>query len=114
MILRSSESNESVSHLLFQCSLAKAVWAIVAHCLGASNVPRNFNQCWAWCEQWLPYGNKFHAIGIAAICWAIWKTRNSARFEGKVVTSPIHILYVMLVCLWSTGQVYFWMKTRSS
>jgi len=72
--------------------LAKAVWAIVAHCLGASNVPRNFNQCWAWCEQWLPYGNKFHAIGIAAICWAIWKTRNSACFEGKAVTSPIHVI----------------------
>jgi len=86
------ECNESVSHLLFQCSLAKAVWAVVAHCVGASNVPRNFNQCWAWCEQWLPYGNKFHAIGIVAICWAIWKTRNSACFEGKVVTSPIHVI----------------------
>ena len=86
------ECNESVSHLLFQCSLAKAVWAVVAHCLGASNVPRNLNQSWAWCEQWLPYGTKFHAIGIAAICWAIWKTRNSACFEDKVVTSPIHVI----------------------
>ena len=62
------DSNESVSHLLFQCSMAKAVWAIVAYCLGASNVPRSFDQCWTWCEKWLPFGEKFHAIGIAAIC----------------------------------------------
>ena len=87
------DSNESVSHLLFQCSMAKAVWAIVAYCLGASNVPRSFDQCWTWCEKWLPFGEKIHAIGIAAICWAIWKTRNSVCFEGKVVTSPITTIY---------------------
>lgn len=37
------DEDEAVTHLFFQCSMAKAVWAIVAHCLGASNVPRNFN-----------------------------------------------------------------------
>jgi len=38
------DQDESVTHLLFQCSMARAVWAIVTHCLGASNVPRNFHQ----------------------------------------------------------------------
>jgi hypothetical protein len=65
------ENEEFVTHLLFQCSMAKAVWAIVAHCIGASNIPGNFNQSWTWCEKWLPFGEKIHAIGIAAICWAI-------------------------------------------
>ena len=27
--------DETISHLFFQCSTAKAVWAITAHCLGA-------------------------------------------------------------------------------
>lgn len=67
---------ESVNHLLFQCSMSKAVWAITAHCIGASDIPRTFDQCWSWVEKWLPFGQKFHAIGIAAICWAIWKARN--------------------------------------
>jgi hypothetical protein len=40
----------------------------------------------------LPFGEKFHAIGIAAIYWAIWKTRNGVCFEGKVITSPITII----------------------
>jgi hypothetical protein len=83
------DQNESISHLLFQCSMAKAEWGIVAFSLGATNVPRNFNQCWSWCEKWLPHGQKFHAIGIAAICWTVWKTRNNICFQGKNVTSPI-------------------------
>ena len=86
------DRDESVSHLLFQCSMAKAVWGIVAFSLGATNVPRNFNQCWMWCEKWLSHRQNFHAIGIAAICWAIWKTRNNICFQGKKVTSPITII----------------------
>jgi hypothetical protein len=74
---------ESASHLFFQCSTAKAVWAIVARCIGANNVPKSLNQCWLWCERWLPFGKQFHTMGIAAICWAIWKTRNKVCFEEK-------------------------------
>jgi hypothetical protein len=72
--------------------MAKAVWGIVAFCLGASNVPRSFSQCWNWCECWLPVGQKFHVIGIAAVCWAIWKTQNNVCFQGKIITSPITIV----------------------
>jgi hypothetical protein len=42
------EQDESISHLLFQCSCAKAVWEVVAHCIGADNIPKTINQCWAW------------------------------------------------------------------
>jgi hypothetical protein len=72
--------------------MAKAVWAIVAHCLGASDVSKNFDQCWYWCDKWLPFGKQFHAVGIAAVCWAIWKTRNNVCFQDKVVTSPLTII----------------------
>jgi len=27
---------------------AKAVWAIVARCIGANNVPKSLSQCWLW------------------------------------------------------------------
>jgi len=37
--------NESLSHLFFQCSTAKAVWAIIVKCIDANNVPRSFDQC---------------------------------------------------------------------
>ena len=64
----------------------------MAVCFGASNVPRSLNQCWEWCEKWLPLGKKFHTLGIAAVCWAIWKARNKLCFEGKLILNPISIV----------------------
>lgn len=80
--------NETIDHLLFQCSVAKSVWAIVAFSLGANNVPTSLSQCWTWCEKWFPFGQKFRTLGIAAICWALWKTRNKICFEGKDLHDP--------------------------
>jgi len=52
----------------------------------------NLQQCWRWCEIWLPFGKKFHPWGIGAICWAIWKCRNKASFEKKLITSSVEII----------------------
>jgi hypothetical protein len=85
------QSEESVTHLLFSCPIAKSVWVIVATCLGASNVPVSFDQCWAWCERWIPNAKQFHVVGVASICWAIWKTRNRICFEKKKLKNPLEI-----------------------
>lgn len=84
--------NESLSHLFFQCNTARAVWAIVAKSLGATDVPSSFEQCWRWCDKWLLKGQQFHTVGIAAICWALWKARNKTCFEKKPLPNPIAII----------------------
>jgi hypothetical protein len=75
----------SAEHLFFHCNIAKAVWAVFAICFGANNVPNSISQCWNWSEKWLPGGNKFHSLGIAAILWAIWKYRNKVYFKGYIM-----------------------------
>lgn len=66
---------------------------LLYYCLGTSNVPRSFEQCWSWCEKWLPFSKKFHAIGIAGPFVGLsGKTPNSMCFEGKIMTSPITII----------------------
>lgn len=40
-----------------------------------------------------------YTVGLAAMCWLIWKARNSVRFEGKRVKSPTEI--VCMVCFFS-------------
>jgi hypothetical protein len=77
------DNEETISHLFFQCPVARAIWLVVAKCFGASNIPTNFQQCWIWCDKWLPFGEKYHPWGIAAICWAIWKCRNRAVLTKK-------------------------------
>lgn len=85
-------NDENLQHLFFTCSNARAVWAIVAYSVGASNIPNSLEQCWNWCRTWLPNGRQFHTFGIAAILWAIWKSINSICFENKKNISPSSIV----------------------
>lgn len=64
-----------------------------AKCFGANTVPRTLDQCWNWCEKWLPLGKKFHVCGAAAICWAIWKARNKVCFDKIMIKNPLDIVY---------------------
>jgi len=52
----------------------------------------NLHQCWQWCERWFPFGKKYHPWGIGAICWAIWKCRNKASFDKKLIKDPLEII----------------------
>ena len=64
---------------------------------------QSLNQSWTWCEKWLLEGKKFHTIGIAAVCWSIWKTRNKCCFEDKIIKNPISVVCYAcaLMCSWA-------------
>ena len=83
---------ETVDHLFFQCPTAKEVWGIIGTCLGADNTPRDMNQYKNWLNFWLPNGASVHMLGFAAICWAIWKSRNRACFDNKILRNPAEIV----------------------
>jgi hypothetical protein len=40
----------------------------------------------------LPGGNKMYMLGLAAVCWAIWKARNRTCFDKKHIKSPLDII----------------------
>lgn len=83
---------ETTDHLFFQCPTAKVVWAGVAQCIGATNIPLNIKQYWLWADTHFPNCKQIHGFGIAAICWAIWKARNKACFERKLIKHPAEII----------------------
>lgn len=76
---------------------------VIATVIGATNIPTSISQCWERCESWLPMGKKFHLWGISAICWAIWKARNRACLDGRIIRNPIEILChaAALMCFWT-------------
>lgn len=92
------DDNET-SSLFFSYPTAEVVWACIANkCLGADNIPRNLSQCWEWwCEAWLPQGRKCPVWGVAAICWAIWKARNKACFDKKLINSKLQIEQTLVI-----------------
>lgn len=75
--------NESILHLLFECSMAKYVWSIVEMVVGGDCKPSSFDQFCYWVKIFIPRAEKLHLVGLAGICWALWRTRNNVCFDGK-------------------------------
>jgi hypothetical protein len=47
-----------------------------------------------------------YVLGLAAICWAIWKARNRTCFEKKPIKSPLDVLYSGCVFLQYWAGLY--------
>ncbi|PNT75212.1 hypothetical protein BRADI_1g28723v3 [Brachypodium distachyon] len=69
----------------------------------------------AWCGQ-VSFAQQFprlfsisnEVVGLAAICWAIWKLRNRACFEKKLIRSPAEI-----ICLACAFMKYWpWLQSN--
>jgi hypothetical protein len=57
-------------------------------------------QYWYWIHKILPQTPNLYAVGLAAVVWAIWRTRNAVCFDNKRVKSPTKI--VCLICSFLT------------
>jgi hypothetical protein len=66
------------------------------------NRPTSFSQFFWWFPQFFPASRNVQIAGVAAICWAIWKLRNKACFEGKLIHSPVE-----LIC-YATVFIKYW------
>jgi hypothetical protein len=86
------DKEETISHLFFECNVARVVWGIITQCMGVINIPTNLSQYWCWIKNWLLGGNKVYTFGLAVVCWAVWKMRNKACFEKIRVKHPMEIL----------------------
>jgi hypothetical protein len=86
-------SPESMNHLFFECPVSKVTWGVIATCFSQNNRPLSYDQFWAWISKALPGGESFYMFGLAAICWATWKSRNRACFEKKLIKNPCEIFF---------------------
>jgi hypothetical protein len=69
----------------------------VAKSIGANTRPGNFSQFFWWFPRHVPASRNVQILGVAAICWAIWKLRNRSCFEGKLIKSPIKLIHYATV-----------------
>lgn len=78
----------------------------MAWTIGANCRPESFEQFKSWVHFFMPQGKNFHFVGLAAICWAIWKLKNRKCFEGKLLRSPTELVCYACVFInyWSGLQ----------
>jgi hypothetical protein len=89
--------NESISHMFFTCVAAKYVWSTVAKAVGATDRPGSFTQFFWWFPNLVPASRNVQIAGLATICWAIWKLRNRACFDKKLIKSPSELISLSVV-----------------
>jgi hypothetical protein len=82
--------------------MARYIWSLIAYIVGANCRPSSFDQFWVWVDIFLRNNKKIHFVGLSAICWAVWKTRNTIHFEKKSIRSPTEI-----ICLASSFIIYW-------
>ena len=99
-------SPESVEHLFFGCVMSRYCWSLVSIVVNADCRPGSFPQFWVWANKFMPCHKKLHMIGLAAICWALWLTRNAISFERKKCRSLTEIicLAVSFISYWAGLQ----------
>jgi hypothetical protein len=93
------DEKEDGNHLFFGCLTAKYIWSLLAYSLGTICRSRNLEQYLVWIHNTLPQDPQMHAVGLAIVCWAVWKTRNKVCFENKRVKSPTEIVCMMCTFL---------------
>ena len=97
--------DETITHLFFQCKLARSIWSVIQV---ASNLypPRSAANIFG---NWLRgIDHKYRIlirVGAIAIIWSLWLCRNEMVFNDKP-SSPLQVLYrcTALFRLWSPLQ----------
>ena len=84
---------ENIAHLFFNCSSASLLWRIIYITFGLSR-PNSVNHLFG---SWLRGLTKSHKnlvyTGIAALCWAIWRSRNDIVFQKIKNQTSLQILF---------------------
>jgi hypothetical protein len=90
-------THETILHLFFTCTAAKFLWSMVGTAVGAHNRPGSFAQYFWWMPNHSNVSRNVQIVGLAAICWAIWKARNKACFEKIYPKNPVDLIYHTVV-----------------
>jgi len=85
---------ETVDHLLFQCPAAMVTWCWVRDSLSWPRIPTPITSFQDICvEVAASYSSEFMWWIVAAVGWALWKSRNDLVFSNIIDKSPKQVAY---------------------
>ena len=87
------DSNESIDHIFMSCPFAKILWRLLFF---AYNVPlptRITNMFGNWLNGMRKDNKHKFRIGVAALCWSLWTSRNDLVFNRQKGTNLLQVIY---------------------
>jgi hypothetical protein len=85
--------DESIQHLFFDCALAKFIWRVVylvSRLVPPNNI-RHMSGAWGYVMN--SSSGQIFLVGIGAMLWAIWLSRNDMAFNKVVVSSSMQVIF---------------------
>jgi hypothetical protein len=102
------DSDESIQHLFINCHFAQFIWRLIHCCFGLRTPIRSINHIFGNWLVGVPSKTKYLIItGVAAICWAIWISRNDLVFDKTHM-----ITYLQQVLFKVTHWLRFWAQLQ--
>lgn len=78
---------------VFECHLARGVWSAVSISFGFQPPSSIANLFGSWLTNFPPKLRKQILVGVAAICWALWLSRNDVVFLRSKPNSFLQVLF---------------------
>lgn len=90
---------ESTNRLFFECSVAKYIRRLIQIALNLKSIPNDTGLLFvSWLMGFDKKIRKLIVIGCGAVHWTIWKSRNEAFFNNKMISDSSGIVF--LCCCW--------------
>jgi hypothetical protein len=86
-------SNETIKHLFVECPCARMVWRIIFYATGLTP-PRSIRHMFgSWLSNQSSKVRNLIWVGVAAVCWAIWRCRNDIIFHKIKLNSILQVIF---------------------
>ena len=85
--------NETIQHLFIDCPLTNTIWRIIFFATNLTQ-PRSIKHMFgAWLRNQNKRMRSLIWVGVAAICWAIWRCRNDVIFNELKTNSIMQVIF---------------------
>jgi hypothetical protein len=81
------QNYETIQHLLFDCKLVKFIWTITYFTFGLEFRVSINHLFGAWVLNMNSRTRKLVLVGIGAMLWSMWLSRNDIAFDKKLILS---------------------------
>nr|XP_051229140.1 uncharacterized protein LOC127346942 [Lolium perenne] len=99
---------EDCDHIVFNCSLARFMWAGVRELVHCSWNPAGVGDFLAICHGLSGAYRRVVWFSFAALAWALWNIRNKLTMEGVLIGKPADALYKMIIYMQQWRMLVKW------